>query len=86
MQAKIAEQARYAATGGKGPNGKALSRRPDTVARKWMEAKGQTVNTEACAGHVPGVAVGDRCNICMTNATAACPLVPSVVVGNRHAM
>lgn len=60
VQAKISEQARYAATGGKGEGGKALSRRPDTVARKWMEERGQTINKEACAGHVPGIAVGDR--------------------------
>ena len=60
MQARITEDQRYALAGGKGPDGRALSRRPDTVARKWMEEDGQTINTEPCAGHVPGIAVGDR--------------------------
>ena len=55
------EDARYAATQGKNPeNGKSLSRRPDTLARKHMDEAQACINTKPVAGHVPGIAIGDR--------------------------
>ena len=61
MQARVVEDARYAATGGKHPEtGKNLSRRPDTLARKNMDTANESINRWPVAGHVPGVAIGDR--------------------------
>ena len=60
MQAKLLEDERWEQGQGRGPDGKALSRRPDTLARKMMEEKKQTINADACAGHVPGICIGDR--------------------------
>ena len=55
------EDARYAATGGKDPTtGKNVSRRPDILARKFMDAAEESVNRLPAAGHVPGIAISDR--------------------------
>ena len=68
MQARVVEDARYAATEGKNPEtGKNLSRRPDTLARKNMDTANESVNRQAVAGHVPGIAVGDRSGPCPCN-------------------
>ena len=57
----MVEDARYAATGGKNlETGKNLSRRPDTLARKNMDQAGEAINRQPVAGHVPGIAIGDR--------------------------
>ena len=56
----MVEDKRYAKTNGVGADGKALSKRPDLVARKTMVAAKQSVNTTKTAGHVPGIAIGDR--------------------------
>lgn len=57
----MVEDARYAATGGKHPEtGKNLSRRPDTLARKNMDTANESINRQPVAGHVPGIAIGDR--------------------------
>ncbi|KAL3136264.1 hypothetical protein ABBQ32_007271 [Trebouxia sp. C0010 RCD-2024] len=60
-EARVTEDARYAATGGKDPaTGKNLSRRPDTLARKLMDAAQESINRQPVAGHVPGIAISDR--------------------------
>ncbi|KAL3152922.1 hypothetical protein ABBQ38_012226 [Trebouxia sp. C0009 RCD-2024] len=60
-EARVTEDARYAATGGKDPaTGKNLSRRPDTLARKLMDAAQKSINRQPTAGHVPGIAISDR--------------------------
>jgi len=56
----VIEDARHAASGGVNPQGKAISKRPDLVARTKMEKAGATVNTKKVAGHVPGIAIFDR--------------------------
>ena len=60
VQARVIEDARHAAAGGVNPQGKAISKRPDLVARTKMEKAGATVNTTKVAGHVPGIAIFDR--------------------------
>lgn len=60
VQARVVEDARHAASGGVNPQGKAISKRPDLVARTKMEKAGATVNTKKVAGHVPGIAIFDR--------------------------
>jgi len=60
LQARVIEDARHAASGGVNPQGKAISKRPDLVARTKMEKAGATVNTTKVAGHVPGIAIFDR--------------------------
>jgi hypothetical protein len=60
VQARVIEDARHAASGGVNPQGKAISKRPDLVARTKMEKAGATVNTTKVAGHVPGIAIFDR--------------------------
>ena len=60
VQARVIEDARHAASGGVNPQGKAISKRPDLVARTKMEKAGATVNTQKVAGHVPGIAIFDR--------------------------
>ncbi|KAL0030547.1 hypothetical protein WJX79_003580 [Trebouxia sp. C0005] len=59
-EARVIEDARHAASGGVNPQGKAISKRPDLVARTKMEKAGATVNTQKVAGHVPGIAIFDR--------------------------
>ena len=55
------EDARCATNGGKHPEtGKSLSRRPDTLARKFMDEAQESINRQPVAGHVPGIAIGDR--------------------------
>ena len=56
----MTEDQRYADGNGVGAGGKSLSKRPDTVARKMMKDAGKLINTEKVAGHVPGIAIGDR--------------------------
>ncbi|DBA91162.1 TPA: hypothetical protein ACH3X1_016017 [Trebouxia sp. C0004] len=59
-EARVIEDARHAASGGVNPQGKAISKRPDLVARTKMEKAGATINTKKVAGHVPGIAIFDR--------------------------
>ncbi|KAL0046372.1 hypothetical protein WJX82_010636 [Trebouxia sp. C0006] len=59
-EARVIEDARHAAAGGVNPQGKAISKRPDLVARTKMEKAGATVNTRKVAGHLPGIAIFDR--------------------------
>lgn len=59
-QARVVEDARHAASDGVNAQGRAISKRPDLVARSNMEKAKAMVNTSKVAGHVPGIAVFDR--------------------------
>ena len=63
VQARVIEDKRYADGNGVGAGGKSLSKRPDTVARKMMKDARELINTEKVAGHVPGIAIGDRSDL-----------------------
>lgn len=59
-QARVVEDARHVASDGVNAQGRAISKRPDLVARSNMEKAKAMVNTSKVAGHVPGIAVFDR--------------------------
>ncbi|CAL5218970.1 g724 [Coccomyxa viridis] len=54
QEAKRTENARYDSAGGRHPNGKKLSKRPDIKARTRMEVEGKNCNAEKRAGYVRG--------------------------------
>lgn len=60
VQAKHTEKKRYDASGGRHPNGKAMSKRPDTKARTRMAAEGRNCHKGKLAGHVPGHQLNQR--------------------------
>ena len=74
MQARVTEDKRYADANGKNPDGKAMSKRPDLVARKNMQVAGDCINTSKVAGHVPGIAIGDRSgrHVCCMEVSLGC--------------
>ena len=63
LQARVVEDARHAASDGVNAKGKAISKRPDLVARSNMERAKAMANTTKVAGHVPGIAVFDRSGV-----------------------
>jgi hypothetical protein len=60
LQARVAEAARIAESGGRNPDGRKMSQRPDVKARQMLEAEGGCINASKTAGHVPGHAPGNR--------------------------
>lgn len=55
-----AERERYDAAGGRHPDGKKMSKRPDVKARTRMTAEGKSIHQEKTAGHVPGHVLNQR--------------------------
>ncbi len=60
-QTRRAEAARIAESNGRNEDGRKMSQRPDTKARKIMSDEGLCVNTRKTAGHVPGHPPSNRC-------------------------
>ena len=60
MLAVRSEEERFAACGGRGPDGKCLSKRPDLVAFTALKNANGAVNQRPVVGHVPGIAIGLR--------------------------